>query len=100
MAASPNGRACSERHVQRRPRASLAPLIVEWPMAKVLFDIAHPKHFYQFRFAMADLARDHAVHVIAREKDVLLTLLSDSEIKFHCYGRSRSGLTGKLVQTP
>jgi predicted glycosyltransferase len=69
-------------------------------MAIVLFDVAHPKHFYQFRSAWIDLSSDHQIHVIAREKDVLLGLLRDAGVEHRVYGRNRRGLGGKFIETP
>jgi predicted glycosyltransferase len=68
--------------------------------APIAFDIAHPKHFHQFRPVVERLAQSHSVHIIARDKDVVLRLLQEAGIPFESYGRHRHGLAAKLVGAP
>lgn len=63
---------------------------------KYLFELSHPKHFYQFRHVMQMLRRHHTVKIIARNKDVLLQLLQEQDLEYEEYGPHGKTLAGKL----
>ncbi|HEV7524341.1 MAG TPA: hypothetical protein VGP92_05210 [Acidimicrobiia bacterium] len=64
---------------------------------RVLFDIVHPAHVHFFKYLYADLvAEGHETLVIAREKDVTLSLLDEYEIPYTSVGKSgRKGRAGQ-----
>jgi uncharacterized protein len=64
---------------------------------RVLFDIVHPAHVHFYKYLYADLvAEGHETLVIAREKDVTLSLLDEYGIPYTSVGRSgRKGQTGQ-----
>ena len=50
---------------------------------KYIFELNHPKHYYQFKYIMQMLKRDgHMVHVLARDKDVLLNVLQEENVSY------------------
>ena len=45
---------------------------------KYIFELNHPKHYYQFKYVMRILKEHgHEIKVLAREKDVLLDVLKE-----------------------
>lgn len=67
---------------------------------RILFEIAHPKHFHQFKPMMEALRTHNEVHLIARDKDVVLDLVRASNLPFEHYGRHGKGLIQKLLFIP
>jgi predicted glycosyltransferase len=66
-------------------------------MMKALFELTHPKHFYQFRLVIKAFSeRGGEVKIIARDKDVLLKLLRDEGYDFEIYGKHKKKLKGKI----
>ena len=67
---------------------------------KFLFEIAHPKHFYQFMHVIEELKKENEVMVIARDKDVVFQLLEEFGISYVKYGKHGKSLPGKLLLLP
>lgn len=67
---------------------------------RILFEIAHPKHFHQFRPMMEVLRADNEIYLIARDKDVVLDLVSATDFPFEKYGLHGKGLIQKLLVIP
>ncbi|RLD49133.1 MAG: hypothetical protein DRI97_18350 [Bacteroidetes bacterium] len=64
---------------------------------RVLFELTHPKHYYQFRHIINVFHDDgHEIKIIARDKDVLLELLEKENHHFQIYGKHKKGLLGKI----
>ncbi len=64
---------------------------------KALFELTHPKHFYQFRFVINKFVhRGFDVKIIARDKDVLLQLLRDEGYEYEIYGKHKKKMKGKI----
>ena len=65
-----------------------------------LFELNHPKHYYQFKYVMQMLRRDgHKIQVIARDKDVLLDVLRQEGVYFEVFGKHYKGLFNKVIGT-
>ena len=67
---------------------------------KFLFEIAHPKHFYQFKPLISKLSQANSIKIIARNKDVVLELLNAEEMDYTEYGIHGKKLTEKLLAIP
>lgn len=67
---------------------------------RILFEIAHPKHFHQFKHLIEILKQDNQVYVIARHKDVVVDLLKAEEIPFETYGAHGKSLSEKVLLIP
>jgi predicted glycosyltransferase len=66
-------------------------------MMKALFELTHPKHFYQFRYVINEFTgRGDEVKIIARDKDVLLQVLKDEGFDYEIYGKHKKKLKGKI----
>lgn len=67
---------------------------------KYIFELNHPKHYYQFKFIMSILQeRGHAVIVLARDKDVLLKVLDEEHIPYQVFGEHKDSIAGKLFSS-
>ncbi len=66
----------------------------------VLFEVAHPKHYLQFRALMRALRETVSVVVLARDKDVVLQLLEADGTPYHRYGENPHGLGRKVLAVP
>ncbi|MBU1097082.1 MAG: DUF354 domain-containing protein [Bacteroidetes bacterium] len=66
-----------------------------------LFELNHPKHYHQFKyiFKIIESNRDSFI-VLARDKDVLLSLLKEDNIPFEIYGKRGNNLFSKLIFVP
>lgn len=54
---------------------------------KYIFELNHPKHYYQFKYIMQELQQSgHQVHVLARDKDVLLSVLQEEGVAYQIFG--------------
>lgn len=63
-----------------------------------IFELAHPKHFHQFRHIIEGLKLDHQVLVIARNKEVLWKLLDENNVPYiRFFHTSSRGLVKKLA---
>lgn len=67
---------------------------------RILFEIAHPKHYYQFKNVMKILSEFHKIKVIAREKDIVCRLLEAEDIKFEVYGGHGKSIKSKFLILP
>ncbi len=72
-------------------------------LARVLIDIAHPAHVHFYKYILRELiAKKHEVLVVARNKDVTLSLLENLGIDYMTIGGpftdTRWGQLGELVQ--
>ena len=48
---------------------------------KYIFELNHPKHYYQFKYIMQSLQKQgHEILVLARDKDVLLKVLEEENV--------------------
>jgi len=67
---------------------------------KYLFELNHPKHYYQFKYVMLKLREDgHTVKVVARDKDVLLKVLQEEKIDYEVFGKHRKKMYAKVLGT-
>ncbi|MDD4848017.1 MAG: DUF354 domain-containing protein [Bacteroidales bacterium] len=67
---------------------------------RFLFELNHPKHYYQFKYIMSQLEKDgHDVLVLARDKDVLLKILEEEHIEYKIFGLHKKTLLGKLASS-
>lgn len=65
-----------------------------------LFELNHPKHYYQFKYVMQMLQdKGHKVHVVARDKDVLLDVLRQENVPFLVFGNHYKGMIKKVLGT-
>ncbi len=64
---------------------------------RILFELTHPKHYYQFRQLIKLLLKEgNEVKIIARDKDVLLKVLEDEGYSYEIYGKHKKKLKGKI----
>ena len=64
---------------------------------RILIDLGHPAHIHYFRnFTQIMQAKGHEFAFIAREKEVLHTLLSDYGFNYTGRGKGKKSLAGKL----
>ncbi|MFZ4582466.1 MAG: DUF354 domain-containing protein [Paludibacter sp.] len=67
---------------------------------KILIELNHPKHYYQFKYVMRILQdKGHSVKVVARNKDILLSLLDEECVEYEIFGVHRKSLLAKIVAT-
>lgn len=65
-----------------------------------LFELNHPKHYYQFKYVMQQLVVDgHEVRVLARDKDVLLKVLEEESVPYEIFGQHKKSMIGKVFGT-
>jgi|AntRauTorcE11897_2_1112592.scaffolds.fasta_scaffold11967_2 predicted glycosyltransferase len=69
-------------------------------MKKVLFEIAHPKHFHQFKHLISILSDDFKIKIIARDKDVVIKLLKESGFDYEEYGLHGKKMRDKFLAVP
>lgn len=68
---------------------------------KYIFELNHPKHYYQFKYIMQQLVRDgHDVKVLARDKDVLLKVLEQEGVDYTIFGLHQKKMVDKILGTP
>ena len=68
---------------------------------KYIFELNHPKHYYQFKYVMQELeARGHSIVVLARDKDVLLKVLEEENVRYQIFGAHKKTLRDKILGTP
>lgn len=67
---------------------------------KYIFELNHPKHYYQFKYVMQVL-RDHGheIMVLARDKDVLLKVLAEENVPYMIFGKHNKSMTAKVLGT-
>lgn len=67
---------------------------------KYIFELNHPKHYYQFKYVMQSLqTRGHEVKVLARDKDVLLNVLQEEGVSYTLFGKHRKSMLAKVLGT-
>ena len=68
---------------------------------KYIFELNHPKHYYQFKYIMQMLKHNgHIVHVLARDKDVLLNVLQEEKVPYEIFGIHAKNMRDKVLATP
>ena len=67
---------------------------------KYLFELNHPKHYYQFKYVMQTLkSQGHEIVVLARDKDVLLNVLEEEGVPYIVFGKHRKAMWAKILGT-
>lgn len=68
---------------------------------KILVELAHPKHYYQFRAVLLFLEKNgHEITLLARDKDVLLKILQEENRPYLIYGRHGKSMFQKFFALP
>jgi len=66
---------------------------------KILFEMRHPAHFHHFKHTIRKLRENnHKVKVIVSSKDVLVELLSNSNISYELIGKNTDGINKKIFE--
>ena len=64
---------------------------------KYIFELNHPKHYYQFKYVVQMLKNDgHDVLVLARDKDVLLKVLEEEGVPYEIFGLHKKKMIDKI----
>lgn len=67
---------------------------------RFIFELNHPKHYYQFKYVMSILeGRGHSIMVLARDKDVLLRVLQEEEVAYCVFGVHKESISGKFLSS-
>lgn len=67
---------------------------------KYIFELNHPKHYYQFKVVMQALEQHgHSILVLARNKDVLLKVLEEEGVSYQVFGRHNKSMAKKVLGT-
>lgn len=67
---------------------------------KYIFELNHPKHYYQFKYVMQMLKQDgHEILVLARDKDVLLKVLDEEGVPYKIFGEHRKKMWAKIASS-
>lgn len=67
---------------------------------KYVFELNHPKHYYQFKYVIKILERKgHSILVLARDKDVLLKVLNEEHVPYKVFGRHEDSIRGKVFSS-
>ena len=65
---------------------------------KYIFELNHPKHYYQFKYVMQLLKNDgHDILVLARDKDVLLKVLQEEGVPYQIFGLHKKKMFAKIL---
>ena len=65
-----------------------------------IFELNHPKHYYQFKVIMSLLKREgHSIKVLARDKDVLLKVLKEEGVQYEVFGVHKDSIIGKVFSS-
>jgi len=67
---------------------------------KVLFEIVHPKHYYQFKNIINLLKDTNEIKIIARKKDIVCQLLDAEGIDYEVYGGHGKTMKSKFFVLP
>ena len=66
----------------------------------ILFELNHPKHYYQFKYIINILEkRGHKIKIVARDKDILLNLLKEEKVDFEIFGTHKDKLIFKFFSS-
>lgn len=69
-------------------------------MKKYIFELNHPKHYYQFKYIMQILQQQgNEILVLARDKDVLLKVLEEENIPYTIFGKHHKSMSAKILGT-
>jgi predicted glycosyltransferase len=67
----------------------------------IIIELTHPKHYHQFKYIINLLKQNNvAVHVVARDKDILLKLLDEEKVDYRIYGHYSKNILGKIFSLP
>ncbi|MBQ0159602.1 MAG: DUF354 domain-containing protein [Bacteroidales bacterium] len=67
---------------------------------KYIFELNHPKHYYQFKYVMQILHNHgHEILVLARDKDVLLNVLDEENVSYTIFGKHNKTMMKKVLGT-
>ena len=67
---------------------------------RYIFELNHPKHYYQFKYVMRILKeRGHECLVLARDKDVLLNVLKEENVLYEIFGKHGKKMSEKILGT-
>ena len=67
---------------------------------KYIFELNHPKHYYQFKYVMQALRQHgHEILVLARDKDVLLNVLQEENVQYTLFGKHSQSMAAKVLGT-
>lgn len=67
---------------------------------KYIFEVNHPKHYYQFKYIINKIIESgNSVYIIAYKKDILLNLLDEEKIEYKVMGENKSGLFNKIINS-
>lgn len=67
---------------------------------RYIFELNHPKHYYQFKYIMSLLeSKGHTIRVLARDKDVLLKVLSEEKVTYEVFGVHKNSILGKVFSS-
>lgn len=67
---------------------------------KYIFELNHPKHYYQFKYVMQFLqSHGHEIKVLARDKDVLLNVLQEESVPYTLFGKHSKAMLAKVLGT-
>ena len=67
---------------------------------RFIFELNHPKHYYQFKYIMSILEeRGHSIMVLARDKDVLLKVLQEEEVPYRVFGVHKENISAKVLSS-
>lgn len=67
---------------------------------KYIFELNHPKHYYQFKYVMQVLREHgHEILVLARDKDVLLSVLAEENVPYTIFGKHNKSMAAKVLGT-
>lgn len=67
---------------------------------RYIFELNHPKHYYQFKYVIRRLKENgHEILVLARDKDVLLPLLEEENVPYEVFGMHKKKMSEKILGT-
>ena len=67
---------------------------------RFIFELNHPKHYYQFKYIMSILEeRGHSIMVLARDKDFLLRVLQEEKVPYNVFGVHKESISGKVFSS-
>ena len=67
---------------------------------RIIFEITHPKHFHQFKNLVKALEEDNEILIVARNKDVVLSLLKDINTECFVYNDFGKNIFAKILLIP
>lgn len=67
---------------------------------RIIFEVTHPKHFHQFKNLAIILQQDNDILFLARDKDVVISLLEASDFKYETFRFFGKSLKSKFLIVP